>query len=76
MHDLSRLLSLLEEDREPIPVSLDDADELTTFAIVTRYPGAGEPVSAEEYQRAVDISETVVEWAEGRVDEQRNRTTT
>jgi hypothetical protein len=41
---------------------------LTRFAVTTRYPGVTEPVTIEEYQRAVAIAEEVVKWAEGQIN--------
>ncbi len=73
VHDLARLLTLLEEHGVEIPRTVRDADELTRFALVTRYPGAVEGVTEEEYRRAVAIAEAVVAWAEGRVAEARGR---
>lgn len=67
VHDLDRLLSLLEEDGEVVPVAVRQSDELTRYAVVTRYPTAVRPVSEPEYRQAVAIAEAVVTWAEKRV---------
>lgn len=67
VHDLAELLTLLDRAGEVVPLAVDDATRLTSFAIVTRYPGAVESVTTEEYERAVAIAETVVAWAEERV---------
>lgn len=67
VHDLDRLLSLLEEDGEVVPVAVRQSDELTRYAVVTRYPTAVRPVSEPEYRQAVAIAEAVVAWAEKRV---------
>lgn len=67
VHDLADLLSLLEEQGEPIPDQVREAARLTRFAIATRYPGTTEPVTKEEHARAVALAETVVEWAEARL---------
>jgi hypothetical protein len=40
------------------------AEELTRYALVTRYPGMARPVSEQEYAEAVEIAERVVQWAE------------
>ena len=52
-HDLAKLLTLLEEAGEEIPEAVREAGRLTRFAVVSRYPGLIEPVTDEEYQRAV-----------------------
>ena len=64
VHDLARLLSLLEEAGENIPEVVRKAEELTRYALVTRYPGIARPVSEQEYAEAVEIAERVVQWAE------------
>ena len=67
VHDLDRLLSVLEEDGEPIPIAVRRSVELTKYAVVTRYPMGVRPVSEREYLEATDIAEAVVGWAEGRI---------
>ena len=67
VHDLARLLSLLEEGGEAIPAAIHQADELTKYATIMRYPGGIRPVSDSEYQEAVAIGEAVVRWAEERL---------
>ncbi len=64
VHDLGRLLRLLERAGETIPESVSVAGELTKYAIVTRYPGLAEPVTGQDRERAVAIAEAVVQWAE------------
>ena len=41
-----------------------DASRLTRFAVVTRYPGIAEPITRQDYKRAVTIAEKVLRWAE------------
>ena len=67
VHDLAHLLSLLEEVGEIIPESVLQAEGLTPYAVITRYPGLSNPVEEQEYLDAVEIAETVVRWAEERV---------
>ncbi|MFQ5846841.1 MAG: HEPN domain-containing protein [Candidatus Methylomirabilales bacterium] len=67
VHDLARLLSVLEEKGEEIPEVVRKAEELTRYALVTRYPGIVRSVSEQEYAEAVASAEAVVEWAEGRI---------
>ena len=64
VHDLDHLLSLLEEGGEAIPEAIRQADELTKYATIMRYPGGLRPVSESEYQEAITIAEAVVQWAE------------
>jgi HEPN domain-containing protein len=67
VHDLARLLTLLEEAGEPIPESVKQAEDLTRYAVVTRYPGLTEPVTEAHYQEAVASAEAVVQWAEEKI---------
>jgi HEPN domain-containing protein len=63
-HDLAERLDLVQKASKPIPKTVRDASRLTRFAVVTRYPGIAEPISREEYKRAVRIAERVLPWAE------------
>ena len=63
VHDLARLLSLLEEAGESVPDIVRRAGELTPFAMMIRYPAPVRPVTEEEYLIAVDVAEAVVQWA-------------
>ena len=63
VHDLARLLSLVEETGDPVPEIVRRAEELTPYAVITRYPGPARPVILEEYVVAVGVAEAVVQWA-------------
>lgn len=67
IHDLAGVLTFLEQSGEEIPPPITDAARLTRFAVSTRYPGATEPVTANEHRRAVAIAVAVVRWAEWRI---------
>ena len=67
VHDLAHLLSLLEEAGEDVPYMVRKAEELTPYAVTTRYPGSVRPVTQEEYLVAVETAEAVVRWAEERL---------
>ena len=64
VHDLARLLSMLEDAGEVVPETVRRAAGLTPYAMLTRYPGPARPVSIEEYQAAIEIATEVVRWAE------------
>ena len=56
-HNISRLLELcLDTDWQD---TMRDAEELTPYAITTRYPGQDEEVSADEADRAVEVADKV-----------------
>ena len=63
-HDLGALLSLLAEFGEQIPEEIRQAEELTPYAVQSRYPNYEEPVSEDELRNAVRIAKNVVQWAE------------
>ncbi|MYB32160.1 MAG: HEPN domain-containing protein [Acidobacteria bacterium] len=67
VHDLDHLLSVLEEDGEPIPAAVRRSAELTKYAVVSRYPMGVRPVSEREYLEATEIAEAVIGWADGRI---------
>src|SRR5258708_35552417 len=53
VHDLARLLGLLERSGLKVPKYVKLASELTGFAVEPRYPGLSGPVTPREHQRAV-----------------------
>ncbi len=65
VHDLDRLMLLLEDDGEIIPDGVREAGQLTKYAIVGRYPHEHRPVSEDDYREALALAEVVVRWAEG-----------
>ena len=64
IHDLTELLDLVQNAGKRIPKPVREAGRLTRFAVVTRYPGIAEPVTREDYRRAVRTAERVFRWAE------------
>ncbi len=67
IHDLTRLMSMLEASGETIPDPVRRAAALTRFAAQTRYPSLDEPVTEPEYAEAIAIAEAVLRWAEDRI---------
>lgn len=63
-HSLVTLIDLLEGANLSIPSDVKDADELTRYAVGTRYPGLEEEVDEEEYRTAVSQAQSVVRWVE------------
>jgi HEPN domain-containing protein len=57
-HNISRLLELCNE-HGGWAETLQDAEELTPFAITARYPGIEEEVTKEEALRAIEIASCV-----------------
>ncbi len=71
IHDLADLLNLVEKAGKAVPKAVKDAGRLTRFALVTRYPGVAEPVTRQEYKRAIKIAERIVAWAERSISRKR-----
>ena len=72
-HDIRELLTLLDSSGYPFPEEIWKADNLTDYAVETRYPGLSEPVSDKEYRVAVAMAETVVRWAEKQITQPKKR---
>lgn len=68
IHDLDELLGKLERNGLKIPKYVRQAKKLSSFAVLTRYPGMADPVTQREYRRAVRIAEAVLRWAERQVE--------
>jgi len=64
VHNIATLLTLIEQGGIPLPEEIRTAAELTDYAVATRYPGTFEPVTEEEFKRALGIAEAVFSWAE------------
>lgn len=67
VHDLARLLTLLEEAGTVLPENIQGVEELTLYASIGRYPGPNRPVSPEEYVKAVKLAQAAIQWAEGHI---------
>ena len=63
-HDLSELLRLVEQAGQALPEHIRQAARLSDYAVEARYPGFAEPVSQEEYEEAVSITVSVLNWAQ------------
>ncbi len=67
VHDLNRLVSIIELSGEAVPEAVRQAGSLTEYATTTRYPGMAEPVTEEEYSHALRVAAAVVQWAEASI---------
>ena len=64
VHDIAYLLTLVEQTAVQIPDPVRRAEDLTRYAVVTRYPGLAEPVSESHYRDALVSAGAVLRWAE------------
>ena len=67
IHNLSALLSLVEEAGVDVPTDVFDAAILTRYAAVTRYPAHTKAVTNEDHRQAVELAGRGVRWAEGKL---------
>lgn len=72
-HSIRTLLELLPAEID-IPDEVFDARILTEYAVSSRYPGGWEPLDEEDLDKAVQMAQSVVLWAEDEI--QRLSTTT
>lgn len=63
VHDLGRLLDLLRAGGLAVPDDVSEADTLTDYATLARYPGNGE-IDADDLSHALSTAHAVLEWAE------------
>ena len=68
IHDLARLLTLLQLGGVRVPKYVQRSAGLTRFAVETRYPNLSGPVTKREHGRVVRIAAAVILWAERQVE--------
>ena len=73
VHDLAELLTLVEKAGQAVPEPIKRAEELSRFAVFTRYPGIGPSIKEKEYRETVEIAARVVKWAENIILPKRRR---
>jgi len=66
-HVIGELLTLAHNSGIDVPPQIRESALLTDYAVVTRYPGSAEDVTAAQYERAIELAERVVRWAEALV---------
>lgn len=64
IHDLQRLLQLVAQAGGEVSPEVQQAETLTRFAVVNRYPGFGTPPSTQEYDKTLRCAQSVLSWAE------------
>lgn len=66
-HAIEVLLDLLKSQGVSIPKGVDEAFELSEYAVQTRYPGEWEPVTKREARRAIERAALVLTWVEAQI---------
>ncbi|NWF93353.1 MAG: HEPN domain-containing protein [Syntrophaceae bacterium] len=69
VHDIAELITLLENQGIILPEEIKASAELTDYSVESRYPGPFEPVTEEEFKKALRIAEAVVAWAESQIEQ-------
>ncbi len=64
VHNLGVLLDGLERQGLNIPQDVQDADQLSMYAVQARYPGLPTRISQAEFEESFRIADAVVVWAE------------
>jgi len=60
-HNIQLLVSLLPAEIQSLPV-FTDAELLTPYAVLTRYPGAMEPATVQQYEDSLQSATAVFNW--------------
>lgn len=63
VHNIAYLFGLLPSDVD-LPPEAMEAMALTTYAVMTRYPGDYEEITPEMYQDAIRVAYAMPHWAE------------
>ena len=69
-HNIELLINELKKFTG-IPDKVNEAAELTNYAIQTRYPGEYDEITKEEYEKAVKIAKDCLEWVENIIKENK-----
>lgn len=67
-HNIGILLNELEKFTE-ISENIREAMDLTNYAVQTRYPGEYDDITKEEYEKAVKIAKSCLDWVEKKTRE-------
>jgi HEPN domain-containing protein len=71
-HALEVLLDLLKANDIQVPANVDEAFELTQYAVQTCYPGEWEPVTTVEARHALERAALVLAWVESNITVRKN----
>jgi len=68
VHDIAELLTLVRQAGMAVPDDIADATELTDYAVGTRYPRYGEPVTEQDCDAAIACAQVVLRWASSLIE--------
>ncbi|GAB4580661.1 MAG: hypothetical protein Fur0022_34030 [Anaerolineales bacterium] len=66
-HALEVLLDLLKNHGIKVPQGVDQAYELSGYAVQTRYPEEWDPVEKKEARKALEQTALVLNWVENQI---------
>lgn len=66
-HDLAELLDTLADAGIDVPSMLSEADELTPYAVETRYPGLWGEITELDVEEAIRMAEKALVWARAEI---------
>jgi HEPN domain-containing protein len=61
-HDIQELIEVARQGKVKLPEWIEEAVQLTPYAVETRYPGSIEDIGDAEVQQALDIASRIVGW--------------
>ena len=65
-HNIELLLKELKKFTD-IPEEVNEATDLTNYAVETRYPGEYDEITKEEYEKAVKIAKDCLDWVDKKI---------
>jgi HEPN domain-containing protein len=65
-HNIELLINELKKFTD-IPEEVNEATDLTNYAVQTRYPGEYDEITKEEYDKAVKIAKGCLDWVENKI---------
>ena len=67
-HNIELLINELKKFTD-IPEKINEAAQLTTYAVQTSYPGVYDEITKKEYEKAVKIAKDCLNWIENKIKE-------
>jgi len=71
-HNIELLIKELKKFVD-IPEKINEATDLTNYAVQTRYPGEYDDITKEEYEKAVKIAKDCLDWVENKIKENKKQ---
>jgi len=65
-HNIELLIDELKKFTD-IPEKINEATQLTNYAVQTRYPGEYDEITKEEYEKTVKIAKDCLDWVENKI---------